>query len=72
MKDICIQEHYPQLIVFGDDPVEDVLKKTSSSEVFLFTKTTSFSLTYPGIIEIARIEINKDEYSMFRKVIDEV
>lgn len=54
--------------MFGDDPVDDVLKKIASSDVFLFTKTTAFSLKYPGIIEIARIEINMEEYSIFRKV----
>lgn len=68
VKEVYVQQLYPQLIVFGDDPTDDILKKISSSDVLLFAKTTDFALTYSGIVELARIVLDTEEYSVFRKV----
>lgn len=68
VAEILVKQIYPQLIVLGDVPTEDLLKKISSSDIFLFAKSTNFAFTYPGIVEIIRIEVDSEEYSVFKKV----
>lgn len=63
-----MQQTYPQLVVVEDNPNEDLLKKISSFDVFVFAKSSEITLTYPGIIELVRVSVDAQEYSVLRKV----
>lgn len=66
--EIHVQSVYPQLIVVEGEPSSEILKKISSSNAFVFTKTTDLALNYSDIIELVRFEVKEKEYSIYKRV----